>query len=74
MFFASFLSVTLVPVLMAWLVRGKIRPEHKNPLSRLLIRAYRPLVDFALRHRYAVIVGAVAIMAATVPAFLVLGS
>ena len=74
MFFAAFLSVTLVPVLMAWLVRGKIRPESKNPISRLLIRAYRPLVDFALRHRYAVIVGAVAIMAATVPAFLVLGS
>jgi Cu(I)/Ag(I) efflux system membrane protein CusA/SilA len=74
MFFAAFLSVTLVPVLMAWLVRGKIRPESKNPISRLLIRAYRPLVDAALRHRYAVIVGAVAIMAATVPAFLVLGS
>ena len=74
MFFASFLSVTLVPVLMVWLVRGKIRPEQKNPLSRVLIRAYRPLVDFALRHRYAVIVAAVAVMLISVPAFLALGS
>jgi Cu(I)/Ag(I) efflux system membrane protein CusA/SilA len=74
MFFAAFLSVTLVPVLMAWLVRGKIRPESHNPVSRALIRAYRPLVDLALRHRYAVVVVAAVLMLATVPAFLALGS
>lgn len=74
MFFAAFLSVTLVPVLMAWLVRGKIRPENKNPVSRLLIRLYRPLVDFALRYRHAVIAAAAALMLITIPAFLALGS
>ncbi|UCH79152.1 MAG: efflux RND transporter permease subunit, partial [Candidatus Coatesbacteria bacterium] len=74
MFFASFLSVTLVPVLMIWLIRGKIRPERKNPISRALIRAYQPLVDFALRYRRAVIAAALVILAISIPAFLALGS
>jgi Cu(I)/Ag(I) efflux system membrane protein CusA/SilA len=59
---------------MIWLIRGKIRPERKNPISRALIRAYQPLVDFALRHRRAVIVGALVVIAVSIPAFLVLGS
>src|SRR4029077_12337754 len=42
MFFASFLGITLVPVLMLWLIRGKITPEAKNPVNRFLIWAYRP--------------------------------
>ncbi len=74
MFFAAFLSVTLVPVLMAWLIRGKIRPEHKNPISRVLIRAYKPAVDFALRFRRAVIAGALLVILISIPAFLLLGS
>ena len=37
MFFASFLGITLVPVLMVWLIRGKITPEAKNPVNRFLI-------------------------------------
>jgi Cu(I)/Ag(I) efflux system membrane protein CusA/SilA len=74
MFFAAFLSVTLVPVLMAWFIRGKIRPEHQNPISRTLIRIYRPFVSFALRYRLAVIIVAALLMAVTVPAFIVLGS
>ncbi|MEE9455798.1 MAG: CusA/CzcA family heavy metal efflux RND transporter [bacterium] len=74
MFFASVISVTLVPVLMLWLIRGKIRPERKNPLSRALIRAYQPLVDFALRYPRAVIVGALVILVISIPAFLLLGS
>ena len=48
---AAFLSVTLVPVLMGWFIRGKIKPEQANPLNRLLIRIYHPLVDFVLRWR-----------------------
>ncbi len=47
---AAILSVTLVPVLMGYLVRGKIRPEHANPLNRWLVAAYRPLLDAVLRH------------------------
>src|SRR5437870_7216591 len=50
MFFASFLGVTLVPVLMALLIRGKIMPEIKNPVNRVLIRVYQPFVNFVLRY------------------------
>jgi copper/silver efflux system protein len=52
MFFASFLGVTLVPVLMTLLIRGKITPEEKNPVNRFLIRAYQPFADFVLRYRW----------------------
>ena len=48
---AAFLSVTLVPVLMGWFIRGRIKPEQANPLNRLLIRIYHPLVDVVLRWR-----------------------
>ena len=43
------LAVTLVPVLMGYLVRGKIRPEMENPVNRLLVAIYRPMVNFVLR-------------------------
>ncbi|MFZ6719712.1 efflux RND transporter permease subunit [Undibacterium sp. Ji49W] len=46
---AAGLAVTLIPVLMGYLIRGKIPDEHKNPLNRLLIAAYRPLLDVVLR-------------------------
>src|SRR5438067_290878 len=49
MFFASFLGVTLVPVLMTLLIRGKITPENQNPVNRFLIWAYQPFVNFVLR-------------------------
>jgi Cu(I)/Ag(I) efflux system membrane protein CusA/SilA len=51
MFSASVLGITLVPVLMLLLVRGKITPEVRNPLNRFLIWAYQPFVNFVLRHR-----------------------
>ena len=46
---AAGLSVTLIPVLMGLLIRGRIPDEQANPLSRLLIKAYRPLLDAVLR-------------------------
>ncbi len=52
---ASLLSVTLVPVAMGLFVRGKILRETANPVNRLLIRAYRPLITFVLRQRWPVI-------------------
>src|SRR2546430_15341485 len=52
MFFASFLGVTLVPVLMTLLIRGKITPEEKNPVNRFLISGYQPFVNFVLRYRW----------------------
>ncbi|HEV2607437.1 MAG TPA: CusA/CzcA family heavy metal efflux RND transporter, partial [Xanthomonadaceae bacterium] len=46
---AAGLSVTLIPVLMGYLIRGRIRAEQANPLSRALIAAYRPVLDAVLR-------------------------
>jgi Cu(I)/Ag(I) efflux system membrane protein CusA/SilA len=45
---AAILSITLVPVLMGYFVRGRILPEHKNPLNRLVIWIYRPFLDAAV--------------------------
>jgi len=47
---AAILSITLVPVLMGYFIRGKITPEHKNPLNRLMIWLYRPLINL-ITHR-----------------------
>src|SRR5207249_1358313 len=66
MFFASYLGVTLVPVLMLLLIRGKITPEKKNPVNRFLIWAYHPVADFVLRYRWFTIVTALLILAATI--------
>jgi Cu(I)/Ag(I) efflux system membrane protein CusA/SilA len=46
---AAGLAVTLVPVLMGYLVRGRIRSEMENPLNRVLMRGYRPVIDAVLR-------------------------
>src|SRR5690554_1900360 len=43
------LAVTLVPVLMGYFIRGKVLPEHKNPVNRLLIAGYMPLLKTVLR-------------------------
>jgi len=45
---AAILSITLVPVLMGWLIRGKIPAEDSNPINRWLTRIYRPALDWAL--------------------------
>jgi Cu(I)/Ag(I) efflux system membrane protein CusA/SilA len=47
---AAGLSVTLIPVLMFYFVRGRIPQERSNPLNRMLIAIYRPLLDVVLRH------------------------
>jgi len=49
---AAVLSVTLVPILMGWFIRGRVKPEDANPLNRLFIRVYHPLVDFVLKWRW----------------------
>src|SRR5213075_2607386 len=73
MFFAALLGVTLVPVLMVWLIRGRITPENRNPVNRLLIWLYQPIVGFALRFRWPTLLTALAIMAATVYPYKKLG-
>lgn len=57
---ASLLSVTLVPVTMGLFIRGRIWPEHRNPVAHTLLRLYRPVVEFVLRYRWPVVAGAVA--------------
>ena len=74
MFFAAFLSITLAPVLMVMLIRGRIRPEAQNPVSRLLITLYTPVVRAVLRFRKTTIALAIAALILTVPAFARLGS
>ncbi len=74
MLFASFLSITLTPVLMTLLIRGKIRPEEKNPVSIGLHRIYEPVARLAIRFKKTVIILAVIVMALTVYPFSRLGS
>src|SRR3989449_3454083 len=62
---AAGLAVTLIPVLMGYLIRGRIPAEERNPLNRLLIAFYRPLLEGALRRPKTVLLAAVAILAAT---------
>ena len=62
---AAGLSVTLIPVLMGYLIRGRIPDEQKNPLNRVLIKAYRPLLDVVLRWPRATIAIALVMLAAT---------
>jgi len=65
MVWAALLSITLVPVLIWWLVRGRIRPEAANPVNRVAMTAYRPLLRIALRAPWAVTAAATALVLAT---------
>jgi copper/silver efflux system protein len=60
---AALLSVTLVPALMILFVRGRIMPEHRNPVNRFLIWIYRPVIRLALRFKIATILIALAVLA-----------
>ncbi|MFN2383239.1 MAG: efflux RND transporter permease subunit, partial [Gemmatimonadota bacterium] len=71
---ASLLSITLVPVLMGYFVRGRIRGEAENPLNRALLRVYRPVIDGVLRRPRWVVAGAAGVLLVTILPFLRLGS
>ncbi len=57
------LSITLIPVLMGYFIRGKVLPEHKNPLNRLLIAIYMPPLRMVLRFPKVVLIGALMVLA-----------
>jgi Cu(I)/Ag(I) efflux system membrane protein CusA/SilA len=59
---SALLAITVVPVLMGYFIRGRIRSEEKHPLSRILIRSYRPVIRFVLKHRVGTILVAAAIV------------
>jgi Cu(I)/Ag(I) efflux system membrane protein CusA/SilA len=63
---AALLSVTLVPALMVIFIRGRIVPEHKNPLNRFLIWIYRPVIRGVLKAKTLTIVLAFAVLAVTI--------
>ncbi len=60
---AAGLSVTLVPVLMGYFIRGRVLPEHKNPVNRALIASYRPFINLVLKRPIMMLVIAGLIMA-----------
>jgi len=62
---ASLLSVTLVPATMGLFIRGRIVRERANPINRVLLRLYRPVIGVVLRHRAMVIATAIAVLALT---------
>jgi Cu(I)/Ag(I) efflux system membrane protein CusA/SilA len=62
---AALLSITLVPALMILVVRGRIVPEHKNPLNRLLIWIYRPVIAGVLKAKSLTILAAIVILGVT---------
>jgi Cu(I)/Ag(I) efflux system membrane protein CusA/SilA len=74
MFFAALLGVTLVPVLMTLLIRGRIKPESENPVNRFLIWGYQPFVDFVLRFRWFTLITAAVVLAITIIPYKKLGS
>jgi Cu(I)/Ag(I) efflux system membrane protein CusA/SilA len=71
---AAGLSVTLIPVLMFYLVRGRIPEERRNPVNRFLIAVYRPLLDFVLRHPKAMLTASAVLIVVTVIPLTRLGS
>jgi Cu(I)/Ag(I) efflux system membrane protein CusA/SilA len=73
MFFAALLAITLAPVLMTLLIRGKIAPETKNPLNRFLISIYEPALNFVLRFRGLVLLSALLLLLLTIFPFARLG-
>ncbi len=72
---AALLTITLDPALRLLIMRyGRIRSEEQHPISRVLMRIYEPVVRWSLRRTGWVLAGAAALILATVPAYLKLGS
>ncbi len=71
---SSILAITLVPVLMVMLIRGRLRPESANPVSRVTQAIYRPILRFCLRYRKLTIAVNLVFLLVTLPLGLRLGS
>ena len=74
MFAAAILSITLAPILMVLLLRGRFRTEAGNPVSRVLTLLYRPIAVLVVRFRFVAVAAAAILMIATVPTLQRLGS
>ena len=71
---AAILAITLVPVLMGYFLRGKIMPEQKNPVNRLLHKLHTPALTLLMKWRGVTLVAAMAVLAATYYPYSKLGS
>lgn len=71
---AAILAITIVPVLIGYFVRGKMRKEEDNPLTKFLIKIYKPIVNFVLSKRWWVIGTAFVILAVTFIPYKKIGS
>jgi copper/silver efflux system protein len=71
---SALLAITIVPVLMGYLIRGKITPEKKNPINRFLIWIYSPVIAMVLRFRWSTLAVAALVLAATIFPLRQLGS
>ena len=71
---SALLAITLIPALLALLIRGRIITEQRNPVSRLLQRVYAPILHLALQYRVAVVVVALGLTVTIIPAFQRMGT
>jgi copper/silver efflux system protein len=71
---SAIISITLVPMLMTMLMRGKFRPEHKNPVSRFMMGIYAPVLKKALKYRKTTLAINVAALLITIPMIMHIGS
>ena len=71
---SAFIAIFLVPVLMAMLLKGKMRPEKKHPVSRFFLWLYNPIIRWCLRWKKTTIVIAFVLVAASIPFVMRLGS
>ncbi|MBE0651395.1 MAG: efflux RND transporter permease subunit [Bacteroidales bacterium] len=71
---SAFIVLTLIPVLMTMLMRGNFKPENKNPITRIFIKIYEPLIHWVLKHRKITIAINVIALLITVPMVLNTGS
>lgn len=62
---SALLAITIVPVLMGYLIRGRIRPEHRNPVNRVLIWIYNPIIKLVLKAKTLVVILAVVVLGLT---------
>ena len=60
---SALLAVTLVPVLMGYFIRGKVLPEHKNPINRVLVGAYMPVLKLVLKFPLPTVLAAILALA-----------
>ncbi|VAX36077.1 Cobalt-zinc-cadmium resistance protein CzcA; Cation efflux system protein CusA [hydrothermal vent metagenome] len=71
---AAFIAITVIPILTGLFVRGRIAPEHKNPVNRLMIWLYMPFIRFALRNKIISMFIAFSLLALTIVPWMKIGS